>query len=168
MRPPEEGDSLGGPWPKGLALRPWQGEAPPPIQALRSEAEARGIRFVGKLEDHWATGANRFDRPGEGLWLLWAGTSPIAFVGVNVDPYLGRPEVGRIRHLYVAEAWRRQGLARDLVAWAIAHAHGHFEVVTLRSLDEQAAAFYRQVGFHESPRFDQATHWWPLRPLAGP
>lgn len=156
-----------GPWPKGLSLKAWAQAEAPPVLGLRQESEAAGIRFIAKLMDHWASGANRFDQAGEGLWLLWDEHEPVAFVGLNVDPYLGRPEVGRIRHLYVAKAWRRHGLARALVAWALEQALPHFEVVTLRSLDEQAAAFYRQVGFHESPRFDQATHWWPLKPLRG-
>lgn len=67
------------------------------------------------------------------------------------------------------EAWGlRRGRAEEAPHFhALEAGRGPYGLITLRALDAQAAAFYRQLGFHESDRFEQATHWWPLRPLQG-
>jgi len=35
--------------------------------SLRADARAEGIRFIECLSEEWASGANRFDAPGEML-----------------------------------------------------------------------------------------------------
>ncbi|PYM80776.1 MAG: GNAT family N-acetyltransferase, partial [Candidatus Rokuibacteriota bacterium] len=39
------------------------------VAALVAESEAQGLRFVRRLAEEWASGANRFDRPGEALFV---------------------------------------------------------------------------------------------------
>lgn len=38
------------------------------LDVLLADSEREGSRFVRRLVDEWATGTNRFDRPGEALF----------------------------------------------------------------------------------------------------
>ena len=38
------------------------------LDVLLADSEREGWRFVRRLVDEWATGSNRFDRPGEALF----------------------------------------------------------------------------------------------------
>src|SRR5262249_41338641 len=80
-----------------------------------AESERAGYRFVRRLADEWADGANRFDRPGEVLFAAWMEGRLIGACGLNVDPYTRAPGVGRGRHLYVLTDYRRSGVGRRLV-----------------------------------------------------
>lgn len=46
-------------------------ELPPDIEVLRAEASNEGFRFMEKLVNEWESNANRFDRPGEILRVLF-------------------------------------------------------------------------------------------------
>ena len=92
------------------------------VDELLSESERAGARFVRRLVDEWANGANRFDRPGEALFGAWIGDRLVGVGGLNVDPYARDERVGRVRHLYVLSDFRRLGVARRLMAQIIAAA----------------------------------------------
>jgi hypothetical protein len=62
------------------------------------------LRFVRRLADDWVSVANRFDRPGEALFVARLPGQVVGVRGLNVDPYTAEPGVGRVRHLYVAAA----------------------------------------------------------------
>ena len=68
---------------------------------LIDDSEREGLRFVRRLADEWASGANRFDRPGEMLFVAWGEGQVVGVAGLNVDPYTDGSGVGRVRHLYV-------------------------------------------------------------------
>lgn len=137
----------------------WGREA---IAHLIEESQADGIRFVNKLWRFHEDGSNRFDQPGEGLWFAHLGDQVVGLAGLNRDPYLSDPTVGRLRHLYVARHLRGQGLGQALLRTVVKAAQAHFATLTLRALDPAAARFYRRFGFHEDGSFDQSTHWLPL------
>ena len=40
------------------------------FEVLRAESEQAGLRFLRRLADDWASGVNRFHRPGEALFAL--------------------------------------------------------------------------------------------------
>ena len=42
--------------------------SPDLLDAMVAESEGAGCRFVRQLADEWASGTNRFDRPGEVLF----------------------------------------------------------------------------------------------------
>jgi GNAT superfamily N-acetyltransferase len=119
----------------------------PDIGALQSEAAAEGFRFVEKLIEDWMSAANRFDRPGE-LFLGGFRDGRLAGVcGLNHDPYTDRDGVGRLRHLYVRQDARRNGIASALVRLILDEAKGTFQVVRLRTDTPETAEFYTQLGF---------------------
>jgi ribosomal protein S18 acetylase RimI-like enzyme len=129
---------------------------------LVAESLAEGFRFLERLDVEWRSGANRFDKPGEALFLAKSGTRTVGICGLNVDPYAGDPQIGRVRHLYVAASHRRQGIGRALVNHVINEATSSFNRLTLRTSSESAAAFYRTLGFTESSTIPDTTHWLDL------
>jgi hypothetical protein len=69
------------------------------FDALLVESEQAGVRFLRRLADEWASGANRFDRPGEVLCGARVGGELVAVGGLNLDPYTRKAQVGRVRHV---------------------------------------------------------------------
>jgi len=122
------------------------------LAALVAESEAQGLRFVRRLAEDWASGANRFDRPGEALFVARADGRVVGIGGLNVDPYAAEPTVGRVRHLYVLTAYRRLGIGRRIVEEIIEAARGRFERLRLSTSNPEAARLYERLGFH--PRAD--------------
>ena len=113
--------------------------------------------MVSRLRGEWEAGLNRFDRAGEILLGAFRGADLIATGGLNIDPYLCDPSVGRIRHVYVLAADRQTGTGRAIVERLLAHASDHFE--TVRLWTARASSFYDRLGFTQT-NADKATHIW--------
>jgi GNAT superfamily N-acetyltransferase len=128
------------------------------LGALTAESEQAGLRFVRRLVDEWASGANRFDRPGEALFIARTIDRVVGVCGLNIDPYTATPRVGRVRHLYVLLAYRRLGIGRRLVGEVIGAARGRFDTLRLRTENPEAAAFYERLGFLRSVGARDCTH----------
>jgi ribosomal protein S18 acetylase RimI-like enzyme len=128
------------------------------FQALQAESERAGLGFLRRLADEWASGANRFDRPGEMLLGARIGDELIAVGGLNVDPYATRPGVGRVRHVYVLSAYRSLGIGRRLVAEIVAAAGGRFDSLRLSTSNPAAARLYDGLGFHPLQNDAHCTH----------
>ncbi|MCC6617070.1 MAG: GNAT family N-acetyltransferase [Anaerolineae bacterium] len=131
---------------------------------LLAESLAQGYCFVQTLRDEYADGRNRFDQPGAVLLGIFDGQRIIAVGGLHPDPYLERPDVGRIRHVYVLDAYRRSGVGRALMAALIDHARRHFNLLTLRTLSADASAFYVALDFAVTDAIPHATHVMHLKP----
>jgi GNAT superfamily N-acetyltransferase len=129
----------------------------PGLDALCREATVEGHGFLDRLQSEWDERTNRFDRPGECLLGARAAGRLIGICGLNVDPFAGDPGVGRLRHLYVAQGWRRQAVASRLVDRLLVQAAGSFGRVRLRTDSAAAAAFYVACGFARVEERD-ATH----------
>ncbi|MGH6815785.1 MAG: GNAT family N-acetyltransferase [Hyphomicrobiaceae bacterium] len=127
------------------------------FDVLACEARSEGFRFIARLEDDWASGANRFAKPGERLVAATAERRPIGIGGLNRDPFASEARVGRLRHLYVYPAWQRQGVASAIVAELPRDASMDFDRVRLRSYDAAVAAFYVGLGFVDITEAE-ATH----------
>ncbi len=129
----------------------------PGFAELVQEASAEGFAFLATAEHEWATAENRFSQPGEALYAVFAGEELLAVGGVNQDPYLHTPGIGRLRRIYVRAAWRRQGIGALLVSTMLADARHTFQSVRLRADNPGAARLYESFGFEpcESP---SATH----------
>src|SRR2546426_214353 len=82
------------------------------IDALVAESEQAGWRFMRRLAEEWASGANRFNGAGEAFFAALIGGRVIGVCGLNVDPYTVAQGVGRVRHLYVLSAYRRPRVGR--------------------------------------------------------
>jgi GNAT superfamily N-acetyltransferase len=100
---------------------------------------------------------NRFDGPGETLMGGLGEGLLVAVGGLNCDPFAGRPDVGRIRRVYVRQAWRDQGVGRALMTALVQEAKTHFRCVRLRAENAGAARLYERIGFAVTPGPD-ATH----------
>jgi GNAT superfamily N-acetyltransferase len=99
--------------------------------------------------------ANRFEREGEILLGVFRGAGLIGVGGLNRDPYLGDPAVGRLRHIYVLGAERREGVGRRIVERLLEHARQRFARVRLST--GRAASFYEKLGFEPTDEAN-ATH----------
>ena len=132
------------------------------LQPILAASLNEGYKLIQTLWDEYASGKTRFDTDGAALYGIYADEALVAIGGVHRDPYLDRPDVGRIRHVYVMPDLRRNGVGRQLMAALIDHSREHFTFLTLRTPTAHADAFYVSLGFSREPRFDHATHWLPL------
>ena len=131
---------------------------PADLVALAAEATADGHHMVARLIDEWATGKNRFDRPGERLYVAtWDGRA-CGVCGLNIDPFAGDDAVGRVRRLYVSVPLRRRGIGSAMVRRLVQDATGRFRELRLRTNDPRAAAFYEALGFMPVADVERCTH----------
>jgi GNAT superfamily N-acetyltransferase len=128
------------------------------LAVILAESEREGWRFVRRLVDEWECGANRFDRPGEILFVARTGDSIIGICGLNIDPYLADDSVGRVRHLYVLRGNRRHGIGRRLVECVIEAAEPRFRMLRTRTENPDAARFYERLGFQRVNDIEHCTH----------
>lgn len=127
----------------------------PSFDNLIAEATSQGHGFVARFATRWQSGDFLFDKPGEKLLALRDNQKIIAFSGICIDPYSDDPTAGRIRHLYVLNDWRNQGLGRVLVETLIQPPHP-FCAIRLRA-DDIAAKFYERLGWVKTDA-PNATH----------
>jgi len=133
------------------------------IDALVAESEQAGYRFMRRLAEEWASGANRFDGAGEAFFAALIGGRVIGVCGLNVDPYTAGRGVGRVRHLYVLSAYRRLGVGRQLVGRVMEAARGRFDILRLSTQNLAAAQLYERVGFRRCVGAADCTHLMELR-----
>ena len=113
-----------------------------------------GHGMVKRLLNDFRSGANRFDRPGEALFVHLAASSAMAVGGLNLEPETCYGKAGRIRRLYVLPDRRGRGLARSLIEATMAFASGYHEVLTVNVGTLPARGLYEHLGFApvEHPR----------------
>lgn len=128
------------------------------------ESEREGFRFVRRLYDDYVSGANRFNRDGEALFVAHQLEQVVGICGLNKDPYSQFGNVGRVRRLYVLPDFRKYGVGRRLVSDVILEAKRFYETLTLRTDNPVADQFYRIIGFSTVHVPDNATHWLSLNP----
>ena len=126
------------------------------LQKLRAESLQEGFRFMDRLCEEWASGANRFDAPGEALFLAIDDGQVVGVCGLNRDPYGHDVRIGRVRRLYVLPSHRRSGVGRALLETVIAHARNYFDLLRVRT--EAASDFYTAHGFRRDVSDAEATH----------
>lgn len=136
---------------------------PASLDELLVESERLGYRLVRRLIDDWASGENRFQQSGEAFFAAFHGDRVVGVCGLNVDPYVADVRVGRVRHLYVLEAYRRRGIGRQLIARVVQAANNYFVRLRLRTESPAAAQFYEALGFYHSTREANTTHLLELR-----
>ena len=132
------------------------------FDALRIESEQQGQRMLTRFAENWRNGSNRFNRPGELVLGVHDGDRLVGLCGRNRDPFDTFGRAGRVRHLYVARAYRRRGTARLLVERVIDGASQWFDYLNTNCPPE-AAGFYERLGFAPAAG-DHVTHRLALRP----
>ena len=136
---------------------------PERIDPLVAESEQAGLGFVRRLAEEFASGRNRFDRPGETLFGATLRGRMVGVCGLNIDPYTSAAKVGRVRHLYVLIDHRHLGVGRQLVGEIIRVARESFETLRLRTSNPAAARLYEGMGFRRCDPADDCTHVMELR-----
>ena len=129
------------------------------IQPLLVESLAEGYTFIQRLWDEYQSGENTFREDGAALIGGYHHDRLVAVGGIQPDPYLNIPTIGRIRHVYVLPGYRRNGIGKQLVETLIAQTSGQFSTFTLRTVTQHGSAFYRTLGFVDQPRYANASHW---------
>lgn len=122
-------------------------ELPEQTEVLVKKSIAEGFRNVSRLRNDFVSGANRFDKSGEGLFVARSGEQLTGIAGLNVDPYAASGRVGRIRRLYVHPGFRRLGVASQLVDAIETRASGLFSKLRLYTDSNGARAFYEKRGY---------------------
>ena len=128
------------------------------IQTLIEESQEDGFRFLHRLRDEWASGANRFESNGEALFACFSGPVLVGVGGINRQT----PTCGRLRRFYVRRDWRGKGIGRALVGRILSFAALHYAEVVLHTESASADAFYRALGFSRVPDSNNPTHRIPL------
>jgi GNAT superfamily N-acetyltransferase len=132
------------------------------LRPLLDESLREGHEFVDRLWREYESDVNRFNSTGEMLLGVYDDETLIAIGALHSDPYLLDAAIGRIRHVYVLNAWRGRGVGRRLLDALIDAARPHYHTLTLRTFTPDATAFYNAIGFRNSLRYDNATHWLSL------
>jgi GNAT superfamily N-acetyltransferase len=131
-------------------------ELPADFDTIRAEARAEGYRFLDRLAKDWASGAMRFDRPGEGLLTAYSAGVRAAIGGITIDPIV--PDALRMRRFYVRPVFRRTGIGREIALALLEGALQRVRVVTLNAAVE-SVPFWEALGFVPEAR-DGHTHIW--------
>lgn len=116
------------------------------FQELAIEARAAGYKFVDRLIEDAHSGLNCFDKEGECFCGVFIDGALIGCGGVNRDPYTNR-HVGRVRHVYILQNFRKNGVGKALVFELISRSKNIFKTFRLRTSDSKADAFYEAIGF---------------------
>jgi len=120
------------------------------VQDLVPVSKRAGYKFVQRTVDDWATGANKFDKPGERLFGIVSKDGLIGVGGLSHDPYTDDSQVGRVRHLYIHEAHRRKGYATMLMKAIMEEARLHYRGLRLFTDNPDASLFYEVLGFKQT------------------
>lgn len=116
------------------------------LNRLVEESTGEGFRHIKRLVDDFETGANKFDKDGEALFIAHQGNDVVGVCGLNQDLNV-RKEVGRVRRLYVSQRGRRFGIGRMLMDSVIAEARKNYKMLVLKTDNPIADTFYRSIGF---------------------
>ncbi|MGN6395871.1 MAG: GNAT family N-acetyltransferase [Mucilaginibacter sp.] len=127
------------------------------INQMLDESGRAGYQFIQRTIDDWQNQTNKFSGRGEKLWGLFLGSDMIGICGLNKDPYSREPNIGRVRHLYIMEAYRRKGYATLLINMILHEGKQHFNSLRLFTDNPAAAKFYEKLGF-QSVNDDKVSH----------
>jgi ribosomal protein S18 acetylase RimI-like enzyme len=120
------------------------------LRPLVTESNQQGWKFVTRLSEEFASGANKFSAPGEALFVATVGEAVVGVCGLNIDPYAAQNSTGRVRHLYVLSRYRSRSVGQRLVQAVMSAARGRFSQLRVRTGNPQAARLYERLGFHRT------------------
>jgi len=122
---------------------------PANVDRLVKVSEMEGYIFVRRFIEEWANGSNQFNKAGEILFGAEDGKSLVGICGINIDPYIEKDGVGRLRHLYVDPVTRGNSVGRMLVSRCIDFASESYHTLRLRTPDTKSHTFYGHMGFQK-------------------
>ena len=127
------------------------------LQKMVEESKQSGEGIVGRTVDEWISGKNKFSKEGEKFWGLMVDNEIIGIGGLNQDPYLNDPKVGRVRHVFIMKKYRGQGLSIVLMNLILDLAKKHYTTLRLATNNPIAASLYESLGFEKINEV-KATH----------
>ena len=122
------------------------------------ESLTEGYKYPDRLKADWCSERNRFSMLGEALFTVLRNSDIVAIGGLNADPYLGEPGIGRLRHFYVRSRYRRTGIASKLLEHILEFGEDKFSCLTLRTANPTAATLNCGHGFVEVVDEKLVTH----------
>jgi GNAT superfamily N-acetyltransferase len=134
-----------------------------PIESMTelvSTAGSEGHSFVVRLVRDFNSGAIKRADPQVALLVAWEHSRAVGVVVLSSDEK--RPDIGRLRHLYVLPSHRGQGVGTNLCERALALARARFGVVHM-SVPGPPRTFYERQGFARVFGVAGATHEASLR-----
>ena len=132
------------------------------LDQLINSSSSEGHSFLKLMKAQYLSGDNRFEYEGEGVYAYIKNQQLIGICGLNKDPYLEDKNVGRIRHLYILPEFRKMGYGRQLIEHVVREAQSHYKLLTLRTFEYNASAFYKCLGFQTDTMIYAATHHYQL------
>ena len=133
------------------------------LAGLVEESTAQGAGSLRRIVADWLSGANRFDGPGEGLFVALCDGRVVGVCGLQADSSRPDRAVGRLRDIYVSTTHRRASVGRALAAHVIGEAEKWFNALVLRADTPGAEAFFTALGFEPTPALPGSTHQLDLR-----
>jgi GNAT superfamily N-acetyltransferase len=116
-------------------------DLPDDFEALRAEADGEGHRHLTRLAAEWAEAPEGFTA----VLAAFAGGELAGVAALTPEPS-GGPAL-RMRRLYVARAFRRQGVGRTIANALLQEALAQTDLVTVHAGNPDAAAFWVAQGF---------------------
>jgi ribosomal protein S18 acetylase RimI-like enzyme len=132
------------------------------IAELIESSKNEGFNHLLRLQEEYKNGLNRFTNPGEVLFIAKSGDKIIGICGLTRDPYQ-RADVGRVRRLYVLPEFRNKGIGKVLTKNVISKAVMYFNQIELKTDNEMASIFYKNLGFKETESSKFTTHILELK-----
>jgi ribosomal protein S18 acetylase RimI-like enzyme len=129
---------------------------------LIDQSVEEGYHFMLRLKKEYINGENRFSKDGEAFFVAKSAGNIIGVSGLNQDPYLQNPKIGRVRRLYVSKNYRRLGVGRLLIDAIIQEAQKYYIMIILKTDNPIADKFYRSRGFSATSLNEHATHFLQL------
>ena len=128
------------------------------IIELVEESYSEGHNFGKRFVDEYFNGYNRFDKPGESLYVARVEDMVIGICGLNIDPFLNRIDVGRVRRFYVLSKYRGNGIGKELLRTIVIEAKKSFKKLTLYTENPIADNLYTSMGFLRVDGIDNVSH----------
>ena len=146
-----------------IRMRPLLANDDLELEQLARAAKDEGFAFVQRLRSELETGSVERDGQRSFFIVIESESRVIGVGGVTPDPYIATPDVGRVRHVYIAPAFRNQGLGQQLVAALELCAAKQYKNLRLRTDTLAAARFYERAGYTPVEE-ESATHRKQLHP----
>jgi GNAT superfamily N-acetyltransferase len=127
------------------------------VAQLLEEGARQSVDLRPALSDHYA----RHLSDGSFVsWVAFAGGRMVATSGVSIvekPPWYGCPtgRIGLVSGMYTDPAWRRQGIARDLLFRCLQEARGRGCGVVQITASDAGVPLYQSVGFAHNANFLQ-------------
>lgn len=131
-----------------MRMEPVVEDLPGEFDALQAEARAEGHQFLDRLANEWASGAMRFQQPGEQLLAVYSKNTLAGVGGITVDPDI--PDALRMRRFYVRPRFRRTGIARSMARALMDRAFQVTNQITLNAAPN-SVLFWESLGFIPDP-----------------